>query len=133
MSLNLCRAAGEIRMKALPGLDLTKLSLPDIAFTKPNPPALWYRFSFLPAASWRAHGDAGQRRFRGLFQVTVFAPAGKGQAALTLATDAVISHFGNQRLTQGVVTLDTGDPMPGPPNTETDWTSLPISIPFETV
>ena len=133
MSLNLCRAAGEIHTKALPGLDLAKLALPGITFNKPNPPAVYYRFDFLPAGSWRAHGDTGQRRFKGLFQVTVFAPAGKGQAALTLASDAVISHFGNQRLVQGAVTLDTGDPMPGPPNTETDWISLPISIPFETV
>ncbi|WP_316415301.1 phage tail terminator-like protein [Mesoterricola silvestris] len=132
MSINLCRAAGEIQLKALPGLDPALVALPGIAFTKPSPAVLFFRYDFIPTGSWRALGDPSKRFYRGIFQITPCAPAGKGLAALTMAVDAVIAQFGHQRLIQGGVTLDTEDANPGPVNTETDWVSCPVSIAFET-
>jgi len=132
MSINLCRAAGEIQLKALPGLDPALIALPGLSFTKPNPAVLYYRYDFIPTGSWRALGDPSKRFYRGIFQVTPFIPAGKGLAGLTTAVDAVIAHFGHQRLIQGGVTLDTEDANPGPVITETDWISSPVSIAFET-
>lgn len=133
MTWTLCRAAGEIHLKGLPGLDQAKLSIPGIKFGKPNPPSTWFKYSFIPTDSWRPLGDSAKRRYKGIYQVTVFTPPGMGQAALTMAVDSVVAHFDQKRLALGGVLIDTKDPVPGPFGTETDWESTPITIPFETV
>lgn len=89
------------------------------------------RVANLPAGSDMATlGVDGQARTRGIYQVSVFVPAGKGVGeGLRIASD-VADHFSRQRLTEAGVEVQCEVPSQGPVIPEADWLHVPVSIPY---
>jgi hypothetical protein len=123
MSWPAANAALEARLKLLAGINTAQIAWPGRPFM-PTPGTTHYRVAFLPSGvDPELHGSDHER---GIYQVSVFAPAGKGIAfALTLA-QAVADHFKRQ-VFSGV---SCGVPTIAPPITEPDWLHVPVSIPF---
>lgn len=73
--------------------------------------------------------DAG-REFRGLFQVSVFWPAGQGVVAPMELVGAVATHFSNgTRIGRaGLVVEVNRPPEAAPPIEQPDWLQIPITI-----
>jgi Bacteriophage related domain of unknown function len=131
MSWALCQQALDLRMTALPALDPALVAWPNLAF---DPPVskLHYRIHFIPAVSWAPYGTGTTRRFKGIYQVSVYAPIDKGSAALIAAVDAVCAHFDRLNLTRGAVSLSTEVPTPGPALIDGAYAHVPVSVPFYT-
>jgi len=89
------------------------------------------RTALLAAGSDMASiGEDGTTRHRGIYQLSVVYPSGKGVGALLTKADAVANHFSRQRLTEGAVAVQCEVPQLGPVIYEADWVSVPVSVPF---
>jgi len=135
MSWAICQQAMDLHMSSLAGLDLTLVAWVNAVFPASGvvlDNKVHYRIALLPADSWAPYGTGTTRRFKGLYQVSVFAPIGKGSGVLTAAVDAVCAHFDRLNLTRGGITLSTEVPVPGPSLIDGQWVYTPITIPFYT-
>lgn len=128
MSWAICSQALEVHLAAMPGLPPT--AWPNTPFTATT--ALHLRVSMLPSDSWAPYGSYALRRFKGIYQISVYAPAGAGTAALLAMVDQVCARFDRQTISRGGQTIATGTPVPAPPIQEDAWIHVPVSIPFET-
>jgi hypothetical protein len=89
------------------------------------------RVANIPAGSDMATlGESGQARTRGIYQVTVFSPSGKGTGAALSKAAAIADHFMRQRLTEADVDVQCEVPSQGPVIPEADWLQVPVSIPY---
>ena len=122
MTWTAARAALDTRMQALPSLGTSKIAWPNVALAAQT--ALYYAVAFLPATvSPELQGGDHEQ---GIYQVSVWAPAGGGLGAALTAAQAVADHFKRQNLSG----VSCGVPTLGPPLQEPDWMHIPVSIPF---
>ena len=122
MSWTAARAALDARMVALPTLGTAPVAWPNVPLAPQT--ALHYAVSFLPAGV-----DAplsGPAHEQGIYQVSVFAPAGAGLGTAIAAAQAVSDWFSRQNLSG----ISCGVPTLGPPIQEPNWLQIPVSIPF---
>jgi hypothetical protein len=92
----------DIRLDSLAGR--SPIAWENIGF-KPVKNKLYLRPSHLPAPTSQAGlGDGGLDEYVGIYQVDVFAPAGKGRGASEKKLDAIADHFkrGTDLLYNGV-------------------------------
>lgn len=107
-----------------------EMARPGVAFT-PSPGTPHLRIAHLAAGSDMASlGVAGTQRDRGIYQVSVYFPAGQGLGALLGRAAAVADHFKRLRLTEADVDVQCEVPQLGPVIPEADWVSVPVSVPF---
>lgn len=121
MSWPAARAALDARMNSL-NVAGAKIAWPNMPLAAQTGP--YYAVAFLPAAvSPELHGADHES---GIYQVSVFVPAGSGIGpALTMA-QAVADHFKRQNLSG----VSCGVPTIAPPVQESNWLQVPVSIPF---
>jgi len=63
-------------------------------FTPPTDGSPWYRVTFMPGTPFRGTlGENGFSELRGIFQVSVFYPAGGGSGTARAKADAIVSLF----------------------------------------
>jgi hypothetical protein len=122
MSWTSARAALDARMASLPSLGASKIAWPNVALVAQS--SLYYAVHFLPATVQpELHGADHES---GIYQVSVFVPAGGGIGPAMTAAQAVADHFKRQNLSG----ISCGVPTLAPPIQEPDWWHVPVSIPF---
>lgn len=122
MSWTAARAALDTRMASLPSLSTSKIAWPNVALAAQS--ALYYVVAFLPA---QVNPELqGADHEEGIYQVSVFAPAGQGLGSALTQAQAVADHFKRQNLSG----ISIGVPTLAPPIIEPDWVHVPVSIPF---
>ena len=91
----------------------------------------WLKAAILPGETRQADmgPDGGRNLNRGIYQVSVFYPAGQGSGAARDAADAVISHFRRGlAIVSGTVAVRIRRSWRGPAASEADWFQIPVSI-----
>ena len=122
MSWTAARAALDGRMASLPSLGTSKIAWPNVPLAAQT--ALYYAVNFLPATVQPEL--QGSDHETGIYQVSIWAPAGGGIGAAITAAQAVADHFKRQTLSG----ISCGVPTLAPPIQEPDWLHIPVSIPF---
>lgn len=122
MSWTAARAALDTRLEALPSLGTTKINWPNEAF--PTPTVMYFAVHFLPATVYPEL--QGGDHEAGIYQVSVYVPAGDGIGPALTAAQAIADHFKRQNLSG----ISCGVPTLAPPIQEPDWIHVPVSIPF---
>jgi hypothetical protein len=127
VSWDAARAALELRLSVLPGINWALVALPNADFDPAKVPAnqSWMKVSFLPAGA--DPEMAGKDHEKGIYQVSLMFPAGTGLASALQAAQAVIDHFKRQNLSG----VQCGVPTLGPQIQEPEWLHIPVSIPFQ--
>lgn len=121
MSWTAARAALDARMAAL-NIGTAKIAWPNVPLDAQT--SLYYAVNFLPATvSPELHGADHES---GIYQVSVFVPAGTGLGPALTKAQAVADHFKRQ-VFAGV---SCGVPTIAPPVQEPNWFQIPVSIPF---
>jgi len=122
VSWTAARAALDARMASLPSLGTSKIAWPNVPLAAQT--VLYYVVSFLPATVQPELQGADHET--GIYQVSIWAPAGGGIGAAIAAAQAVADHFKRQNLSG----ISCGVPTLAPPLQEPDWVHCPVSIPF---
>ena len=121
MSWTAARAALDARMSAL-NIGTAKIAWPNVPIEAQT--ALFYSVNFLPAT---VHPEvSGADHEAGIYQVSVFAPAGHGIGPALTKAQAVADHFKRQNLSG----ISCGVPTLSPPVQEPNWLQIAVSIPF---
>lgn len=121
MSWTGARASLDTRLSAL-NIGTAKIAWPNVII--PAQTSLYYAVHFLPATVQpELHGSDHET---GIYQVSVWVPAGIGIGAALTAAQAVADHFKRQNLSG----VSCGVPSVAPPIQEPDWLQVPVSIPF---
>lgn len=121
MSWTSARASLDTRLSAL-NIGTAKIAWPNVII--PAQTSLYYAVHFLPATVQpELHGSDHET---GIYQVSVWVPAGIGIGAALTAAQAVADHFKRQNLSG----VSCGVPSVAPPIQEPDWLQVPVSIPF---
>lgn len=111
--------------------NLPAVAWPNAPFTPGKDP--YFRAFFLPGEPNAAGiGTAAMNEQRGVFQVSVYVPAGTGTKSLKTLCDAVEAHF--KRGTDfiyGSVKITVTKAFRGPLLQEPDWASRPVSVAFQ--
>jgi hypothetical protein len=123
MSWTQARAALDTRMAALPSLGTAKIGWPNV--TIPAQTSLYYLIAFLPSAVNPELQGADHEQ--GIYQVSVFVPAGSGLGPGMVAAQAVCDWFKRQVISG----VSCGVPVLAPYLQEADWLHIPVSIPFQ--
>lgn len=121
------RSALTARLQTLSGLP--SVAWENVPFT-PTAGSMYLKPSFLPGEPVQAEiGTYGQNMHTGLYQISVFAPAGTGVASLNTLRDALCDHFkrGTELIYSGV-TVRLIKAFPSPMMQETDWVHIPITV-----
>lgn len=120
------RAALTARLQTL--ASLPPVAWENVAYT-PTLGTTFLKPSLLPAEPFQAEiGAAGQNMHVGVYQVSIFAPAGTGMAHQTLR-DSICDLFKRGvTLTYGGVTVTCVKAYPGAMLQETDWIQIPIIV-----
>ena len=135
MSWSTCQQALNLHLMALADLNPQMVALPNVVFPGPGvtlDDKIHYRVDLLPSDSWAPYGTGTLRRFKGIYQVSVYAPAGKGDGAFLAAVDALCAHFDRLNLSRNAITLSTETPIPGPALIDGQWIYTPVSVHFYT-
>lgn len=122
MTWTAASATLDARMSALPSLGTSKIAWPNVTLAPQT--NLYYAVAFLPVGVSPELGGVAHEE--GIYQVSVFAPAGQGMGAALTAAQAVSDHFKRYRsgsVSCGVPTLEA-------PLQEPNWLQIPVSIPF---
>lgn len=102
--------------------------------TPPTPASGWLRTHLLPAVSKPAGlGSAAQTIHTGIFQVSVFWPAGVGTGAAVAVADAVAALFHRgSSASSGSTRVEFLTPSIAPLIHATDdpWLHIPVSVPY---
>lgn len=122
MSWTAAQAALDGRMATLPSLGASAIAWPNRALAAQT--ALYYAIAFLPATV--EPELQGKDHEGGIYQVSVFAPAGAGLGTALTQAQAVADHFKRQNLSG----VSIGVPTLSPPLQEPNWVQVPVSIPF---
>lgn len=90
----------------------------------------WVRPSMLPGEPYQAAlGESGENRCVGVYQVSVFYPAGNGSGTARAMVDTLITAFKRgTRLTYGGYTVEIKKAYPNPPLQEMQWYHIPVTI-----
>jgi len=122
MSWPSARAALDARMAALPSLGTSAIAWPNQKLSAQT--SLYYAVHFLPATVQPELQGADHES--GIYQVSVFVPAGGGIGPALVQAQAVADHFKRQTLSG----ISCGVPTLAPPMQQDDWLHIPVSIPF---
>jgi hypothetical protein len=122
MSWTAARAALDARMSTLPSLGTSQIEWPNTQLAPQT--ALYYAVYFLPA-SVNPELQGGDHE-EGIYQVSVFVPAGGGAGTAITQAQAVADHFKRQTLSG----ISCGVPTLAPPIQQDTWWHVPVSIPF---
>lgn len=107
---------------ALLNIGTAKIAWPNVPLDAQT--CLYYAVSFLPAT---VHPEvSGADHEAGIYQVSVFVPAGQGIGPAIAKAQAVADHFKRQ-VFAGV---SCGVPTLSPPVQEPNWLQVAVSIPF---
>lgn len=121
MSWTAARAALDARM-ALLNIGTAKIAWPNVPLDAQT--SLYYAVHFLPAT---VHPEIhGADHESGIYQVSVFVPAGQGIGPALTKAQAVADHFKRQNLSG----ISCGVPTLSPPVQEPNWLQIAVSIPF---
>jgi hypothetical protein len=127
---------GKVLEAFLSGLNSLSLGYsiawPNVNFT-PTAGAGYLRASLLPAQSDQVTlGTAGRNRLRGLFQVAVVWPQGKGEVApMDLAGRIIAGLKRGTIITNGGINVRVlSPPYVAPPVQEPDWVNIPVYVPY---
>jgi hypothetical protein len=112
---------------------LTFPSLPSVAWENMSftPGAVPYLAPFLlPGEPVQAElGTAGQNRHAGIYQISIYAPAGNGVSTINTLRDNLVDFFKRGTLmTYSDITVQIQKAFPGPMLQETGWIHIPITI-----
>lgn len=127
MSWDAARAALDARFLLLPGLDKARIHWPNRVFDPSKAAAGYWKVDFIPATVEPEMGPSGKAHEKGIYQVSVFTPAGTDLGPALQLAQAVVDHFQRQLL-PGV---QCGVPRIGPYVTEPEWFQIPVSISFQ--
>lgn len=121
------RSALTARLQTLAGLPA--VAWENVAFA-PVAGAMYLKPSLLPGEPTQAElGNNGLNMHTGLYQISVFAPAGAGVAAVNTLVNSICDHFKRGvELTYGGVTVRLVKAYPSPMMQETDWIHIPITV-----
>lgn len=121
------RSALTARLQSLSGLP--SVAWENVPFT-PTAGSMYLKPSFLPGEPVQAEiGTNGQNMHTGLYQISVFAPAGAGVASVNTMVNAICDHFKRMtELTYGGVMVRLIKSFPSPMMQETDWIQIPITV-----
>lgn len=135
MSWSICQQALNLHLMSFPGIDPQMVALPNVIFPGTGvtiTDKIHYRVGLIPSDSWAPYGTGTMRRFKGIYQVSVYAPFNKGDGALLATVDALCAHFDRLNLTRNGITLSTETPVPSPALIDGQWIYTPISVRFYT-
>lgn len=121
------RSALTARLQTLSGLP--SVAWENVPFT-PTAGSMYLKPSLLPGEPVQAElGTNGLNMHTGLYQISVFAPAGAGVAAVNTLVNAICDHFKRgTELTYGGITVRMVKAFPSPMMQETDWIQIPITV-----
>ena len=104
---------------------LPPVAWPNVPFT-PSIGTLWLRADLLPADS-ALETIQGSEEHVGVYQVSVFAPLGRGTGSAMVQADAVADHFAADRDLSGlrIRSISVGQPI-----REESWLVVPVSIEY---
>lgn len=121
------RAAFATRLQTLSRLP--PVAWENVAFT-PTAGVAYIRPHLLPGEPVQAEiGTLGQNWHNGIYQISIYAPAGQGTATISALRDAIIDHFKRGTLlTYSDITVQVVKAFSGPMLQETDWIHLPLTI-----
>ena len=122
MSWNAARAALDARLKTLSGIDYKRICWPNVPF--PAQTLQWWKVDFLPATVEPELSGADHEK--GIYQVSIFVPAGGGIGPALVLAQAVADHFKRQVFTH----TSCGVPSLSPPIQDPQWLHIAVSIPF---
>jgi hypothetical protein len=122
MSWASARAALDARLLTLTGIVADRIAWPNVAF--PAQTTSFWKVDLLPAGA--APELAGGDHEFGIYQVSIFAPAGGGLGPAMVLAQAVVDHFKRQVFSS----VSCGVPALAPPLQEPNWVQVPVSIPF---
>jgi hypothetical protein len=120
------RAAFVTRLQTFPSLP--SVAWENISFT---PGVVTYlKPSLLPGEPFQAElGEAGQNRHSGIYQISIYAPAGNGVSAINTLRDNLVDFFKRGTLmTYSDITVQIQKAYSGPILQDTDWIHIPITI-----
>ena len=77
-------------------------------------------------------GTTGRNRHVGIYQISIFVPAGTGVLTINTLRDGIIDHFKRGTvLVYGSTSLTIQKAYAGPMIQETDWVHLPITVQYQ--
>ena len=125
------RAAFATKLQAFTGLP--PVAWENVPYT-PTTGTTYIRPVLLPAEPFQAEiGTNGANRHSGVYQISVFAPAGQGVGALNTLVGSLCDHFKRgTALSYSPVTVTVQKAYPSPAMQETDWQQVAISIQYIT-
>jgi hypothetical protein len=123
VSWTAARAALDARLLTLTGIVAARIAWPNVVF--PAQTAHFWKVDFLPATVQPELQGADHER--GIYQVSIFVPAGTGIGPALVLAQSVADHFKRQVLSG----ISCGVPVLAPPLQEADWLQIPVSIPFQ--
>ena len=126
------RSAFTARLLTLPGLPAA-VAWENTPFTITSGAPYLAPF-LLPGEPFQAEiGTAGANRHPGIYQISIYVPAGTGVSAISALRDSLCDHFKRGTiLTYGGIQTTIQKAYPGPVLQETDWQHIPITIRFLT-
>lgn len=121
------RSAMTARLQTL--ANLPAVAWENVPFT-PAAGAVYLKPALLPGEPLQAEiGTTGLNMHMGVYQISIFAPAGSGVSAINTLRDAICDHFKRGvELTYSGVTVRCVKAYPGPMLQETDLIQIPITI-----
>lgn len=123
------RSAFVTKLQAFPSLP--SVAWENVPFT-PTAGAPYLKPALLPGEPQQAEiGTNGANRHTGIYQISIFYPAGLGVPGLNTLRDGLINHFKRGTvLTYSGISVTIQKAFPGPVLQETGWQHLPITIQF---
>lgn len=114
--------------------DLPDVAWPNMPFT-PTPGRPYFKANLLPGEPLQAGvGESAMNRQSGVFQVTVFVPAGTGTKDIRSMCTALETHFKRGTvLTHNGVKVTIWKAYRGPQLQEANWLQCPVTIRFRTL
>ena len=123
------RAAFVTKLQTFTGLP--SVAWENVPFT-PTAGVTYIAPFLLPGEPFQAEiGTAGINRHSGVYQISIFAPAGGGMAAINTLAGSLCDHFKRgTALSYGGVTVTVQKAYQSPMQQETDRVHIPITIQF---
>lgn len=127
-------AALATRTAATSGTTSDQFAWPNVDFIPPSS-GIYFRIQSFPTEALQAElGDTGRNRFRGLWQISVYAPEGDGLVdGLTLAQAFATQFKRGLALTTdgGLAVRVTKPPVIGPSIQEPPYVQIPVTVEYQ--
>lgn len=123
------RSAFVQKLQAFP--TLPSVAWENVAFT-PVKGSPYIKPALLPGEPSQAEcGEAAQNMHPGVYQISIYAPAGGGSGEIGTLRDSLLDHFKRGTVLNYMgVSVTITRAFPGPVIQETDWQHVPLSIYF---